>query len=182
MAAGEMEKEKTSGGLGSAMTVADVKEGHDGLTIREMVIENFKSYDGTQHIGPFNNFTSIIGPNGSGKSNIMDAISFVLGIQAKHLRGNAIRDLIHRKEHEKQDEIDRVASVELRLKNDAGRIIWFKRTVNNQGQSTYKITQEEGKDVKKVSQDEFFEVLKGINILVRARNFLVFQGDVTDLS
>ena len=37
-----MEKEKTSGGLGSAMTVADVKEGHDGLTIREMVIENFK--------------------------------------------------------------------------------------------------------------------------------------------
>jgi structural maintenance of chromosome 1 len=29
--------------------------------------ENFKSYKGTQTIGPFHEFTCIIGPNGSGK-------------------------------------------------------------------------------------------------------------------
>lgn len=39
--------------------------------------ENFKSYAGTQIIGPFKNFTAVIGPNGAGKSNLMDAIRFV---------------------------------------------------------------------------------------------------------
>jgi structural maintenance of chromosome 1 len=34
-------------------------------------------------IGPFRDFTAIIGPNGSGKSNLMDAISFVLGVQSR---------------------------------------------------------------------------------------------------
>ena len=29
----------------------------------------------------------LIGPNGAGKSNLMDAISFVLGISSKALRG-----------------------------------------------------------------------------------------------
>ena len=50
-------------------------------------LENFKSYKGKQIIGPFKKFTSIIGPNGSGKSNLMDAISFVLGVQSAQLRG-----------------------------------------------------------------------------------------------
>ena len=46
-------------------------------------------------IGPFKQFTSIIGPNGSGKSNLMDAISFVLGVQSAQLRGAALRDLVY---------------------------------------------------------------------------------------
>jgi hypothetical protein len=29
-------------------------------------VENFKTYAGTQTIGPFGNFTAIIGPNGAG--------------------------------------------------------------------------------------------------------------------
>lgn len=29
-------------------------------------VENFKSYKGSQTIGPFHQFTSVIGPNGSG--------------------------------------------------------------------------------------------------------------------
>ena len=46
-------------------------------------------------IGPFKQFTSIIGPNCSGKSNLMDAISFVLGVQSAQLRGAALRDLVY---------------------------------------------------------------------------------------
>lgn len=42
--------------------------------------ENFKSYAGTQIIGPFKDFTAVIGPNGAGKSNLMDAIRFVCTI------------------------------------------------------------------------------------------------------
>ena len=34
--------------------------------IDRLVVENFKSYVGTQVIGPFHNFTAVIGPNGSG--------------------------------------------------------------------------------------------------------------------
>lgn len=39
--------------------------------------ENFKSYAGTQVIGPFKDFTAVIGPNGAGKSNLMDAIRYI---------------------------------------------------------------------------------------------------------
>lgn len=42
-------------------------------------------------IGPFKDFTAVIGPNGSGKSNLMDAISFVLGVQSRQLRSNQVR-------------------------------------------------------------------------------------------
>lgn len=64
-----------------------------GRVVR-LEVENFKSYKGLTVIGPFQDFTSIIGPNGSGKSNVMDAISFVLGMRTAHLRGN-LRELLY---------------------------------------------------------------------------------------
>lgn len=68
--------------------------------IEHIEVCNFKSYGGVQRLGPFKDFTAIIGPNGSGKSNIMDAISFVLGVQTKQLRGNKLQDLVHDAKHE----------------------------------------------------------------------------------
>jgi structural maintenance of chromosome 1 len=58
---------------------------------------NFKSYRGTTRV-EFGDafFTSIIGPNGSGKSNMMDAISFVLGVRSIHLRTMHLRDFVYR--------------------------------------------------------------------------------------
>lgn len=41
-------------------------------------------------------FTCIIGPNGAGKSNLMDAISFVLGIRSSQLRSAQLKDLVYR--------------------------------------------------------------------------------------
>lgn len=38
----------------------------------------------------------VIGPNGAGKSNLMDAISFVLGVKSFQLRSSQLRDLIYR--------------------------------------------------------------------------------------
>lgn len=40
-------------------------------------VENFKSYQGKQTIGPFHQFTSVIGPNGSGKKQQL-YVCFVL--------------------------------------------------------------------------------------------------------
>lgn len=51
---------------------------------------------GHQTIGPFTNFTSVIGPNGAGKSNLMDAISFVLGVKSAQLRSSQLKDLVYR--------------------------------------------------------------------------------------
>ena len=57
---------------------------------------NLLTNRGHQVIGPFRNFTSIIGPNGAGKSNLMDAISFVLGVKSAQLRSSQLRDLVYR--------------------------------------------------------------------------------------
>lgn len=62
--------------------------------IERLEIENFKSYRGKQQVGPFHAFTAVIGPNGSGKSNIMDAISFVLGVKGAQLRGS-LKELLY---------------------------------------------------------------------------------------
>jgi structural maintenance of chromosome 1 len=35
--------------------------------LKYIELENFKSYSGTQIIGPFDDFTAIIGPNGAGQ-------------------------------------------------------------------------------------------------------------------
>eukprot|EP01126_Amoeba_proteus_P013704 TRINITY_DN1587_c0_g1_i2.p1 TRINITY_DN1587_c0_g1~~TRINITY_DN1587_c0_g1_i2.p1 ORF type:complete len:1050 (-),score=291.08 TRINITY_DN1587_c0_g1_i2:738-3887(-) len=69
------------------------------LTIKSLVLENFKSYAGVQEVGPFHrSFSAIVGPNGSGKSNVIDAVLFVFGKQAKTLRLNKVSQLIHHSE------------------------------------------------------------------------------------
>lgn len=42
--------------------------------IKEVILENFKSYYGEHRILCGSHFNAIIGPNGSGKSNFIDAI------------------------------------------------------------------------------------------------------------
>ena len=57
---------------------------------------NFKSYYGTQTLGPFHkSFSSIVGPNGSGKSNVIDSMLFVFGYRAQKIRSKKISVLIH---------------------------------------------------------------------------------------
>jgi structural maintenance of chromosome 4 len=66
------------------------------LIIKNIRLQNFKSYYGTHEIGPFHtNFSSIIGPNGSGKSNLIDSLVFVFGKRASWMRLKNLRELIH---------------------------------------------------------------------------------------
>ena len=74
------------------------------MPVTYLELENFKSYAGKQRIGPFFNFTCVIGPNGSGKSNLMDAMSFVLGVQSRDLRSSQMKDLIFRPPGAERDE------------------------------------------------------------------------------
>jgi structural maintenance of chromosome 1 len=87
-------------------------------------LSNFKSYSG-HHTVPFTQFTAVIGPNGSGKSNLLDAFSFVLGVTtAKSMRGENLRDLIHKKPDEDAQAIEderRTAYVEMVYMDSSGQ-------------------------------------------------------------
>jgi len=65
------------------------------LFLKEIQMENFKSF-GRKITVPFlQGYTAITGPNGSGKSNIADAILFVLGPKSsKAIRAGKLTDLI----------------------------------------------------------------------------------------
>lgn len=151
-------------------------------------LQNFKSYRGTASIGfGTANFTSIIGPNGSGKSNMMDAISFVLGVKSQHLRSNQLKDLIYRgrvmeggnedlEEGDLNDDDPEKAYVMAIYEKNNGDILQLKRTISSRGQSEYRINN------KVISAGEYSNILKKENILIKARNFLVFQGDVEQIA
>ena len=136
----------------------------------------------------------------------MDAISFVLGIKSSHLRSAHLRDLVYRGRvlrtskinedgsattngvngHvngngvEVEDEVDgtqerndpKSAWVMAVYEDDAGDEQLWKRTITNQGASEYRINE------RVVTAQQYNEALEAENILIKARNFLVFQGDV----
>ncbi|KAK2747308.1 hypothetical protein FQN57_002206 [Myotisia sp. PD_48] len=66
------------------------------MVITHLVLTNFKSYAGSQVVGPFHaSFSSVVGPNGSGKSNVIDSLLFVFGFRASKMRQGKISALIH---------------------------------------------------------------------------------------
>lgn len=182
---------------------------------------NFKSYRGKTLVGfGTSYFTSIIGPNGSGKSNMMDAISFVLGVRSSQLRSKNISSLIYRgqindeiteKQEEEKDEEDEESADDEEEENaahledsvmemdldtqpsdqptsksndpdsayviaiyekDNREILNLKRQINPNGTSSFIV------NGVQVSVSQYLKLLKEEKILIKAKNFLVFQGDV----
>lgn len=171
------------------------------MPLRRLELNNFKSYRGAQSIDfGVDPFTCIIGPNGSGKSNLMDAISFVLGIKTAQLRSTKLGDLVYRgrKAAEGAQELGldvdipetqtqpsqlgpndaRNASVAIVFEDDSGKEWTFKRTVvaAEGSSSSYSLN---GKTVQWAAYNA---QLEKFNILVKAKNFLVFQGDVENVA
>ena len=150
--------------------------------LHRLELVDFKSYAGTQIIGPFENFSAIVGPNGAGKSNMMDAISFVLGVQSRHLRSSHLKELIFRQDADSAPA--RKASVKLVYivsdeeveGMDGNTEIHFSRSISSSGVSSYKL------DGKEVTYEAYENLLQRIGVLVKARNFLVFQGDVESVA
>ena len=136
----------------------------------------------------------------------MDAISFVLGIKSSHLRSAHLRDLVYRGRVLKTSVIQEDGSATTNGVNghatadgdtqtdaagnpqerhdpksawvmavyddDAGDEQRWKRSITNQGVSEYRINN------RPVTAQQYNEALEAENILIKARNFLVFQGDV----
>lgn len=150
--------------------------------IERLELEDFKSYGGVHTIGPFQRFTAVIGPNGSGKSNLMDAISFVLGINSRQLRSNQLKDLVHNGLPNAKPTTSAYVTLVYELDADeipgavAKQELKFTRLISEKGVGSYRI------DDRDVSFETYQAQLKAIGILIKARNFLVFQGDVESIA
>ncbi|MCL2317924.1 MAG: chromosome segregation protein SMC [Methanomassiliicoccaceae archaeon] len=65
------------------------------MYLKQIELENFKSFGGKLTIPLMEGYMAVTGPNGSGKSNITDAILFVLGPKSsKAVRAGKLTDLI----------------------------------------------------------------------------------------
>ena len=65
------------------------------MYLKQIELENFKSFGGKMTIPLMEGYMAVTGPNGSGKSNIADAILFVLGPKSsKAIRAGKLTDLI----------------------------------------------------------------------------------------
>lgn len=151
-------------------------------------LENFKSYKGLARVGfgTSSYFTSIIGPNGSGKSNMMDAISFVLGVRSNQLRSNDLKSLVYRGaidfddnqnlsvdlDEDSTSDDPNSAYVKAIYVKENGDTLEFKREITPVGSCIFTI------NGATVTVNQYSQILKEENILIKARNFLVFQGDV----
>ncbi|CAO1619968.1 unnamed protein product [Sympodiomycopsis kandeliae] len=162
------------------------------MPLVRLEVNNFKSYRGHQLIGPFQSFSAVIGPNGSGKSNLMDAISFVLGVKSTQLRSSQLKDVIFRGRRmgadpengdadEGQDDdgndqgssADATKATVVAVYEDATQKEWrFQRSITLAGVSEYRV------NGRVTTWATYNATLEKFNVLVKAKNFLVFQGDV----
>ena len=78
--------QQTETGKQPFLEIANLAFGYTGLPLL---------YDLQISIG-HGEMVGLLGPNGSGKSNLMDAISFVLGIKSAQLRSSQLKDLVYR--------------------------------------------------------------------------------------
>lgn len=103
----------------------------------------------------------------------MDAISFILGVNSRDLRSSQLKDLIFRPPGNDASNKQLKASATLIYKDDENdEETRFSRTISNKGVGEYRI------NGKVVNFSKYEKVLASIGVLLKGRNFLVFQGDV----
>ncbi len=152
--------------------------------INSIEVYNFKSYRGKRLIGPFKNFTAVVGPNGSGKSNVMDAITFVLGVAAGKIRADKLKELIN---STAVLEGETTAYVEMTYQpSDETKEMRFRRAirVSGGGGDASAATAETIYSVNgsTMSKKAYEAALESIGIIARASNFLVPQNEVESVA
>jgi chromosome segregation protein len=153
--------------------------------LKQIELENFKSFGGKLTIPLLEGYTAITGPNGSGKSNITDAILFVLGPKSsKAIRAGRLTDLIF--DGGKTKNRSDFTRVSLVFDNTDRMIPWDSDTVrltrhvrvsrtNSEDYSSYFYIND-----RKSSMSEFDSLLTKARISAEGYN-MVQQGDVTNI-
>lgn len=143
------------------------------MYIKEIEIDNFKSFANKVTVPLMEGFTAISGPNGSGKSNIIDSILFALGLtNARSLRSEqGVADLITN--HNKRNE----ASVKVTFAQDDFEfsIRRYIKKGKNGVTSTYYYND------KPTTLTQIHMELEKYNITPNGYNVMM-QGDVTEIT
>jgi chromosome segregation protein len=143
------------------------------MFIREIEINNFKSFSDVTVIPFLQGFTTISGPNGSGKSNIIDSILFALGLSSSRtLRAEKLPDLINN--HGKKNEASvKISFYDEHTSTDLTVARKIKRTPSGYT-STYYLRD------KVSTLTEVHDTLSRFNVSPGCYNVMM-QGDVTGI-
>lgn len=147
------------------------------MYIKQLEVDNFKSFANKIDIPLLKGFTTISGPNGSGKSNIIDSILFALGLStSRTLRAEKLFHLIST--HTKRNE----ALVKVTFGDTGeelgGQDFTVARKIKKSSQgynSIYYL------DDKVVTLTEIHTLLEKYNITPNSYNVMM-QGDVTSIT
>jgi chromosome segregation protein len=142
------------------------------LRIKEIELDNFKSFGKPTLIPLLGGFTTISGPNGSGKSNIVDSLLFALGLSStRSMRAERLPDLLNNLSGRNE------GRVTVRFTNDAGEEIEVTRRIKvkeNSYNSTYIL------NGRNSSLTDIHETLMKYNVSPTGFN-VIMQGDVTGI-
>jgi len=169
------------------------------MYIKELVLDNFKSFGRKTRIPFYQDFTTVTGPNGSGKSNVIDAILFALGLaRTSGIRAEKLTDLIYNPGHQDGESFqgDREASVEVILDNSDRTVsraqvvnaagtekvgdvdeITIKRRVKETEENYYSYYYINGRSV---NLSDIQDLLATAGVAPEGYN-VVMQGDVTEI-
>lgn len=144
------------------------------MYIKQLEVDNFKSFANKIDIPLLKGFTTISGPNGSGKSNIIDSILFALGLStSRTLRAEKLFHLIST--HTKRNE----AVVKVTFgETEEGQDFTVARKIKKSSQgynSIYYLND------KIVTLTEIHTLLEKHNITPNSYNVMM-QGDVTSIT
>lgn len=144
------------------------------MYIKELEVDNFKSFANKVNIPLLKGFTTISGPNGSGKSNIIDGILFALGLStSRTLRAEKLFHFIST--HTKRNE----ATVKVTFsETEEGTDFTVARKIKKSSQgynSIYYLND------KAVTLTEIHTLLEKYNITPNSYNVMM-QGDVTSIT
>src|SRR5258708_4210587 len=142
------------------------------MRVKEIELDNFKSFGKRTLIPLLGGFTTISGPNGSGKSNIVDSLLFALGLSStRSMRAERLPDLLNNLTGRND------AKVTVRFTNDAGEEIEVARRIKvkeNSYTSTYTL------NGRNSTLSDIHETLMKYNVSPTGFN-VIMQGDVTGI-
>jgi chromosome segregation protein len=142
------------------------------MRIKEIELDNFKSFGKLTKVPLLDGFTTISGPNGSGKSNIIDSLLFALGLSStRTMRAERLPDLLNNLSGRNE------ASVRVKFTNDEGAELEVTRRLRvkeNSYTSTYLL------NGKVSTLTDVHEELMKYNVSPTGFN-VIMQGDVTGI-
>ena len=144
------------------------------MYIKQLEVDNFKSFANKVEIPMLKGFTTISGPNGSGKSTIIDSILFALGLStSRTLRAEKLFHLIST--YNKRNEAFVKVTFGDAEEGDFSVARKIRKTPQGQFISVYYI------DDKVVNLSDIHTKLEKHNITPNSYN-VVMQGDVTSIT